>query len=459
MLNRILPLLVNKNYGKLLLTTISLSDSWSINFGSTQIDDIRWTMVDNMTNKKIAQGIVDSSAPEILVDLSYSNGDSSLYIDVDDTGNGVTIFDAFGGYKYITFLDIDILPSLNRINLLNSQDVILKINSEKPNNIDSIQAYYNRFSDVNFLNNATNTIKSLSLYINNYFESGVFNISGANNLQYLRIEGNIELDSYDFKTNNPLLNSVFLEDNKDNGELKIININDETTYINIKRFKFRIIDLDSKQLPELYYLYIQGNNDDYQYNYQNIINNSPKLQYLYAIDIDRSVAEMLIDSNLSLKTFYIDNNNDITSLQFTNNQALTDIVIIGVTNINELIVQSNETLSRISLQHLINISNLVIDDLSKSNLTSLTLLGLSSSISTIDMSSAGKLSYLSVNYNNYTKINIKNGNNTNLTYFSGHTDYVDAVFLVDDPTLPIFQNATFRNGDIITDDQATYDNA
>ncbi len=451
-MNRKLNLMYS-GFGKLLLKTVSTDSNWYIDFRGSQTQDFDWVMVDNVTKQKITQGTVDAANHKIIVDLSASSGDSSLYIDVDDTGNGVN--NLWGWYtdKQITWLDIDVLPELGVMWMRSYPTTPMYIKSEKTNKLVYITLYKSNIDNTDFLNNSVDTLEITNFYGSTYFHNGVFEVSRASKLAYLSIQAGIYFDSFNFKLNNPLLIYVKLGGIYTNNNYVDIQINDNTTYLFLNAFKFRVPLLATQNLPNLSSLTLSTNANE-TYDINAIVNNLPALEYLQFSRM-KTIADINIDGHQHLNHIYFRQLSGLNSITINNCPSLTFfehynniLTSLNITNSGAL----NKFKSYGNSNHIVN-----IDTLSKQNLENVIINF--DSVSEWDFSDAPNLKSISWEYGHFNKFNIKNSNNVALTSVSNHTQYNDATFLVDDPTLPIFQNAQFRAGDVLTSDQTTYDNA
>jgi hypothetical protein len=91
---------------KLLFKTASTDADFKIHKINPLIT-MKWLIIDNATGNKLAEG-----SGNIEANMSASSGDSSVFIEVDENGLGITSFVSFYGDGKITFFDFNVVPKL-----------------------------------------------------------------------------------------------------------------------------------------------------------------------------------------------------------------------------------------------------------------------------------------------------------------------------------------------------------
>jgi Leucine-rich repeat (LRR) protein len=134
-------------------------------------------------------------------------------------------------------------------------------------------------------------------------------------------------------------------------------------------------------------------------------NNALTELYCYS----NSLTSLDLSSNTALTNLRSDSNS-LTSLDVSSNTALTELYCYS-NSLTSLDVSSNTALTYLYC-HLNSLTSLDL-----SNTALITLWCYSNSLTSLDLSSNNALTYLDCDSNSLTSLNVKNGNNTNFTYF------------------------------------------
>lgn len=157
-----------------------------------------------------------------------------------------------------------------------------------------------------------------------------------------------------------------------------------------------------------------------------------------SLENSSSVAAIDVSALTALEELHV-LGTSITSIDVSNNTALRNLRVTN-TNITSLDLSANTALENLSA---VNISGLTNLDLSAN--TALTYLNIqNAAVVSLDLSNNTALTRLFANNGAFTSINVKNGNNANLTDFEIQTNPSLNCVLVDDVT---YANTNFTNID------------
>ena len=315
--------ILNRGFGKLFLKTISLNSDWNITTFNTPDKDITYTFVDNITNQIIKQGVKTTiSTDKIKADLSQGNGDTSLYLDVDDNGNGINDIRFWYTHAELSYIDTDMFPKLTSFWINSGLNVETQINGDFYN-LQVFIAYFTKFKGLNLIN----TTKLKLIRISGICEADIpLDISNNADLEEYAVTGFVSIQNF----------SLF-------PKLKIINFSNSSlenipTYIN------------NDVSPNLYYFKINASNAIWDTNNLNLSN----LSYVYAnikkiLDINdlRHINEIhytahdnidsIILEDFQTKRFYLNigTNASIESLTIGDNNLFNTFYIYGLNNISQ----------------------------------------------------------------------------------------------------------------------------
>jgi len=149
-------------YGKLLLKTTSTASGFMIPT-SVMNKDTNWTVLDSL-GEVVTSGTSIIGSGNIYIDLSSNTEEVSIYLDVDDTGNGIySQFYWFGGTD-ITYYDLAVLPLTIILRLRNSNTLV---KNDYGNLLKSSFFYIMNFINIDFINSNT-TYERFKIYGNAY---------------------------------------------------------------------------------------------------------------------------------------------------------------------------------------------------------------------------------------------------------------------------------------------------
>jgi hypothetical protein len=417
----------NYGYGKLLLKTLSTLSNFIV-YGNGVNKDTPWAAIDEEGN------IIDSGVltigNNIYIDLTANTGVVSVYLDVDDLGNGMNYQRYWYSNTYkVSFFDLDVLPLLNVFWMRDADNFLVK---NEDSNIITNGYYYNvSFQNIDFINN-NELFKVFRLYGVNSNDF-ILNLSNKPNIYNLYLQDKLmQLQSSNFSITNPNLQYVFLDLKN-----QIINYN----------YNF------NKEILTRLWLY--NHSCDYD-----ILSLHPKLDTLKLVNVSNNNSiniATLLSNTPALTELMLDGNNlKLDEIQSISHNTLSTLYLVS-DKIKELSITNTSNLRVLHLKNLALRTPLVLDAISQSKLEIINTYFLH--LDELDLSDAINLVSANFNLSYIRKINLKNGQNQKLVTFNNHINYYDCCFLIDDINNPppAFANATFRAGDVITDDQAVYD--
>ena len=344
----------NAEQFQLFAKTYSTDSNWIIPIPRITVL-VRYKIIDNLNNNIVSQGYCDGIS-NINLDLSMTSGDCSLFINVDNTGNGGTILNVWAKYLKLTYINFDLFPLLSELWMPFGSGNIMHVTG-KLENLKFLMIYHLKTSGLNF--------------------------SHAVKLEHIRVYGGSTFsDTLDF-SNSHLLRDFYVDN-----------------YYN----DFNVLDH-----PNLVNLSLANNVDT---NLLATINNTnlPHLRTLtlYSIlyqDLDATTYDLSLLTKLTMKVKSVDGLNTLTNLT---SLSLT-IIQMTALDVNCPIVES-VSITGISLTSLIfssaSIKYLDVRDLKL--------------IAEIDLRPLVNLQKFNKYYDAFnvlSTIKINNGLNTNITQF------------------------------------------
>ncbi|WP_272149195.1 leucine-rich repeat domain-containing protein [Tenacibaculum aiptasiae] len=306
-------------------------------------------------------------------------------------------------------------------------------------NLKTITLTRNNLSTVDFSSNEK--LETLIIDSNNLTSIDVTNNAALlslnledNNLSTIDLTGNPYLKSLNLSRNSltsiDLTNNTILEDLELQAtNLNTLDITKNTALVNLNLNGVPITSLDLSKNTVLEVIYGEES------GIQNL--NTTGLVKLEEIHFSEGVVSSVdFSTNTALSEINIDECN-LTSLDLSNNLELDNLHLHDNANLTTLVYanQSYDNLREMS------VSGTLIESIDLSNMPVLENIGISNTkISSLDVSQNPVLRRLSANDAQLEILNIKNGNNSNFTYFdaSGNTkltciqvddvDYADANF-------------------------------
>ncbi len=417
--------ILNQGYGKLLLKTLSTRSDWSIG-NLTPNKPTKWTFL-NSNNSVLATGILTENINNsIIADLSLNSGEAKLYIDVDNLGNNLKwIYIWFYNHE-ITHLDISILPELVNFFIIYADN--LNIITRDITKIKKIYIYSSTFQNANFINNSPE-LYYLKLYGNTSFNNNIIVLSDKQSLEVLSIESlqYLNIDTFDFRLYN-LLKTVYLNKIDNNGDEKIYYFNQNVVQSLNLCNGCKIPQFETETFSQLTYLRLHDTQNTDVIDLSNLLTRLP------------SIDNLTFEKNVNVNEDITIESDTLKTINFRYGFGYKSLNIINTPNLNILNLYYSNLLEALS-----------IDDISGQNITFVNI-RYTKNNGEYDFNNLPNLTSIYWNSSYFTRMNIKNGNNANLS-IDNHENYNDAKFIVDDETLPVFENATFRPDDILTTDE------
>jgi len=422
-------ILNRNNYGKLLLETISTRSDWNI-YSLNPTVDTDWTMI-NDDGSIIAQGTLVGGTTNVLaVDLSVNLGTAKLYLDVDDEGNGITYLRQHSFDTDIGLLDLTILPKIFSLYIRGGHNIPLDIRTNENHNFIYFNIYYSDVLNLDHFNNAGSISIYYSLYGNLINEDTFDLLKHKDNLYYFYsyyTSNNAHINTTDFRLFS-ILYAFYNYRIIDGGDyyintpaLKYFYV---ANYLGVEMEFPEMVNLET--FDNLITLYLNKINNQNFIDINTLVKeHMPNLTYLELYYLDNVSEDLIIESN-SIKRTYLDYNY-FKSITIQNSPEFSQFRALG-SNLLE---------------------TLYFDDTSKQNLYYFRYNNNNNNITEIDLNGA-VLTYIDINYSYFKKIDLRGTDRSAVTYFSGHSYYTDACFVVDNPD--DWANDTFRDGDVITSD-------
>jgi len=318
----------NYGYGKLFAKTNSTSNDWKVNqLGG--ISPTLCTIIDNVLEEIVKQYTIDNTGYSLNADLSLGSGDYSIYLKVDDTGNGCNSFSAWYGISKLTYINFDAIPLVKAIRMYSYGTTIINGSLLE---LEYFNSYSNHYIGFNFSQTTKMTF---------------FNVYGSVSFdQEVDLRNNPNLEFY----SNPIYSSLFNVNN--HRLLETLYFKDLTGVIDA--------NINTDFLPNLRTLNLAGT------LYQNYDFNTRRLDKLTSLTIkpqDFLGLNTLI-SLISLTVSYENTQTNTGDLKLIPNlQKLIigsgfDITILDLANspINYLKIQNLRSITTLDLKDLPNLT-------------------------------------------------------------------------------------------------------
>jgi len=218
---------------KLVCKTNSIDSSWYIN-GINVNRETGFKIIDNSNGSLIVEGVFSPSV-QLTANLSQSSGDASIWLDLDDNGNGVTTFNDWGNLTGgLNYINLDFFPLL-KVFLLYYGSAVTTVIQGFLLNLESFSSYNSTFVGVNFIN--TTKLTSINIYGTVTFDVPVDVSNNPNLTSYA-----VNVATANFNVSNHRLLEVLKFNNND-----ILDLNINTNYLpNLKDLQLfnNVITLD-----------------------------------------------------------------------------------------------------------------------------------------------------------------------------------------------------------------------
>ncbi|MGB1308466.1 MAG: hypothetical protein ACPG6B_06125, partial [Oceanihabitans sp.] len=439
------------------------------NLTCVQVDDVtyatnNWT---NITNSSVYNADCGYSSAN-LVAIPDTNFEQAL-IDLGFDTNGLNGNILESEAQAVTILDVS--DPTNNVNLPN-------VNA-KITDLTGIEAFVN-ITELNCEKNELANLDTSSNLLLTSIKCGFnliqnIDVSSNTNLDYLNAKAN-QLSNIDISANT-LLEYVSVWNN----QLTTLNLSNNTNLEVIFAFDNQISSLDVSNLSKLTQLIIGQN------NFSSIdVSNNVLLQQL-SMD-DNQLTSINVNANTALTSLQV-HNNQIATIDVTNNPALTVLFIennlfttidvsqnlnlfnlaIGLNNIAALDVTNNIALgnltaegtaiSELDLSNNINLEQLWVAD--NANLTHLDLshnpllwnLGVyNTPLESLDLSTNAITKLFAYNMPNLYRLDMSNGNNTNVTDLDITNNASLECISVDDETYATTNWTNIDSGAVFSED-------
>ena len=380
---------------------------------TTNINSVTTLTLGNSTNISDLTGIEDFTALQSLITLGNTFITS---IDVSNNSSLQTLL--LNGTSQLSSLNINGLTSLNNLTIGGTQLTSIDVSSNT--GLTSLTINDAPLSSIDLSNN-TNL---QSFYFTD--NTTLTDIDLSNNTLLVYLSGqNSAIQTLNLKNgNNGLISTLFLTEATNLLCVKVDNASYSTTnWTNIESQTFFSETCGVTNVPDdNFEAFLEANgmgngiaNDNNVY--------TDKINTVTSLDIsNQNITDITgLEVFTALETF-IANNNTISTVDFSTNTALKYI------NLNTNSISSLDVTSLTALETLIASSN-SISSIDLTNNSALKLVGLSqTNLASIDLSSNPNLEevYL-VDINSMSTIDLKNGNNTNITNFSAILTGVDCI--------------------------------
>jgi len=397
-------------------------DTNGLNGNILEVDALAVTILDindpqnNVSLPNVYASITDLTGIEAFVNLSEFNASKNEFNSVDISNNTLLTSLVLEDCLNLNTLDVSantnlitlnlgrsrISGTIDLSNLNNLENLYLQSNSTLTSldltnnpNLEVVWASWNQLSSLDVSGNLAlkelwihnNSINSIDLSNNNSLEilsirnTGMSSLDVSNNSMLTRIDCNGNNLSTINLSNNLLLETLYAQDN----QITAIDVTNNTLLKNLQLFNNLISTIDVTNNSALEILYLENNqltSVDVSQN-TSLQNLAVGLNPLTSLDVsaltqlpiltaeNTLISSLDLSQNVNLEQLWVANNPNLTSIDFTNNPLLFNLGIFNTPV--ESLELSNNAIIRLHAQDMPNLSRLDMNNGNNTNVTEIYL--------------------------------------------------------------------------------------